>query len=76
MQRNVWKFDANLRMKRLSNYTKLQLSAWMTINLKKKMDRLENCPPLSISGIGFLKYCVSISVFNSRRNVHNVDIVH
>ena len=35
-QRNVWKDIANLQTKRLSNYTKSQLHAWMTINLKKK----------------------------------------
>ena len=43
MQKNVWKYIANLRIKRLHNYTKLQLNARMTINLKKKkMSQLEN----------------------------------
>ena len=44
MQSNVWREIANLRKKQLSNYTKLQRRAWMIINLKKKMDQLENCP--------------------------------
>ena len=35
-QRNVWKDIANLRIKRLNNYTKSQRHAWMTINLKKE----------------------------------------
>ena len=35
-QRNVWKDIANLQIKRLSNYTKSQRHAWMTINLKTK----------------------------------------
>ena len=34
MQRNVWKDIANLRKKRLNNYTKSQHHAWMTIKLK------------------------------------------
>ena len=34
--RTVWKNIANLRIKRLNNYTKSQLHAWMTINLRKK----------------------------------------
>ena len=34
MQRNVWKDIANLRKKRLNNYTKSQHRAWMTIKLK------------------------------------------
>ena len=35
-QRNVWKDIANMRIKRLNNYTKSQRHARMTINLKKK----------------------------------------
>ena len=35
MHRNVWKDIANLRIKRLDNFSKLQLHAWMTIILKK-----------------------------------------
>ena len=43
MQRNAWKDIANLRIKRLSNITKLQRHAWMITNLKKKKpDQLEN----------------------------------
>ena len=43
MQRNAWKDIANLHIKRLNNYTKLQHHAWMTINLKKKtMSQLES----------------------------------
>ena len=36
MQRNVWKDVANLRIKRLNNYTKSRRHAWTIINLKKK----------------------------------------
>ena len=36
MQRNVWKDIANLRTKRLDNFTKSQRHAWMTINFKKR----------------------------------------
>ena len=35
-QRNVWKEIANLRIKRINNYTKSQHHAWMTINSKKR----------------------------------------
>ena len=36
---------SNLRIKQLSNYTKLQRHAWMIISSKKKkMDQLETCP--------------------------------
>ena len=38
-QRNVWKDIANLRIKRLINYTKSQRHACMSINLKKKMSQ-------------------------------------
>ena len=36
IQRNVWKSIANLRIKRLNNYTKSRRHAWTIINLKKK----------------------------------------
>ena len=36
MQRNALKDVANLRIKQLRSYTKSQLHAWMTINVKKK----------------------------------------
>ena len=42
MQRNSWKDFANLRIKQLNNCTKSHRHAWMIINLKKKMDLLEN----------------------------------
>ena len=43
-ERNVWKYVANLQIKRLSNFTESQLNAWMTINLKKKkMSQWEDC---------------------------------
>ena len=59
MQRNVWKYIANLRIKRLNNYTKSQRHAWMTINLKKKkMSQWENCPQ-------FAHKSSEISVFGS-----------
>ena len=35
-QRNVWKNNANLRIKQLNNFSKSQRHAWMTIHLKKK----------------------------------------
>ena len=35
-QRNVWKYIANLRIKRLNKFSKSQHHAWMTINSKKK----------------------------------------
>ena len=41
MQRNAWTDSANLRMKPLSNYNKLQRYALMIIKLKKKMDQLK-----------------------------------
>ena len=45
MQKNEWKDIANLRIKQLSNKTKLQRHAWIIINLKnKKMNQLENYP--------------------------------
>ena len=45
MQRNARRDIANLRMQRLSNYTKSRRRAWMIINLeKKKLDQLEKCP--------------------------------
>ena len=44
MQRNAWRDVANLRIIQLSNYSKSQRHAWMTINLKKKkLDQLESC---------------------------------
>ena len=43
-ERNVWKDVANLQIKPLSNFTKSQRNAWMTINLKKKkMSQWEDC---------------------------------
>ena len=36
MQRYVWNDIANLRIKRLNNYTKLLFLAWMIIKLRKK----------------------------------------
>ena len=36
MQRNAWAGVANLRIKRLNNFSKSQHHAWMTINLKKR----------------------------------------
>ena len=48
-QRTVWKDIANLRIKRLNNYTKSQRHAWMTINLKKKTtSQQENCPQFAL----------------------------
>ena len=45
MPRNVWNNIVSWRTKRLSKYTKSQLSAMTTINVKKKKkwDPLENC---------------------------------
>ena len=39
MQRNAWKDISNLRIRRLNSYLKSQHHAWMTINLKKKMNQ-------------------------------------
>ena len=42
--KNTWKDIASSRIKQLSRYTKSQLHAWMTINLKKKkQNQLESC---------------------------------
>ena len=42
MQRNAWSGVANWQTKQLSNCTKLQLYALMTINSKKNWDPLDN----------------------------------
>ena len=44
MRRNAWKDIANLRRKRLNNFSKLQPHALMTINSKRKnWNLLEDC---------------------------------
>ena len=44
MEGHAKKFVENLKIKRLSNHTKSQRHAWMTINLKKKkVNQCENC---------------------------------
>ena len=55
--KNVWNDIANLRIRRLSNFSKSQRHAWMTVNLKKqKVNQYENC--LQSAHILFSNVCV------------------